>query len=68
MEESTFNHQRGGRGYNEGFRDTNEITLNADVAALYTGPEGGRTIPPRQKRDSEEHSPWRRGGNGAGAY
>lgn len=60
--ESTFN-QRGlvGRnGFNEGLRDTNEITLNADVAALYTRPEGR---PTRQKRDpaSESHSPWRRG-------
>lgn len=62
--ESTFN-QRGGplagrNGFNEGFRDTNEITLNADVAALYTRPEGR---PMRQKRDpgSETHSPWRRG-------
>lgn len=59
--ESTFNQRGGGggRGFNEGFRDSNEITLNADVAALYTRPEGR---PIRQKRDSSEgHSPWRRG-------
>lgn len=59
--ESTFNQR--GRGFNEGFRDSNEITLNADVAALYTRPEGR---PTRQKRDSSEgHSPWRRGAGGA---
>lgn len=48
---SNFNHHtsrgagsRGtGGGYNEGFRDTNEITLNADVAALYSRPEGHRS-------------------------
>jgi hypothetical protein len=34
------NHQRINRGtINEGFREANEITLNADVAALYSRPD-----------------------------
>lgn len=37
--------RNGGNGtYNEGFRDSNEITLNADVAALYS--RGNNATPP----------------------
>lgn len=35
-----FGHPRAQRGIsNEGFRDLNEITLNAEVAGLYSRPE-----------------------------
>ncbi|RWS10699.1 sushi: von Willebrand factor type A: EGF and pentraxin domain-containing protein 1-like protein [Dinothrombium tinctorium] len=41
--------------YNEGFRDTNEITLNADVAALYSRPEKQTS---RKRADHEGQSQW----------
>ena len=39
--ESAFS-QRTNRAFSEGFRDTNEITLNADVAALYSRSDASR--------------------------
>ena len=56
----------GGNGtYNEGFRDTNEITLNADVAALYSrgGGSNGSTppgIPSNNRKNNYDSQPWKR--------
>lgn len=44
------------RTYNEGYRDSNEITLNADVAALYSRPDG--RSPPQHTRNGKDQ--WQR--------
>ena len=50
--ESAFS-QRANRAFSEGFRDTNEITLNADVAALYSRSDGSRNANNRSKNRQE---------------
>lgn len=51
---SQFTAPRPGRGFNEGYRDSNEITLNADVAALYSRPENSATRQTRSKANRQE--------------
>jgi len=57
----------GGTGtYNEGFRDTSEVTLNADVAALYSTrnspsvPGNNRTTSAKSNGYNNESQHWRK--------
>ena len=41
--------------YNEEYRDVNEITLNADVAALYSRPQANVNVRPKKDNNNLDY-------------